>query len=92
MVSNNYIIDTVPHLDKIFLKLEKKNPKQLKIIYKKLEGIVENPLRFKNLIGPLNHLKRVHIDKNFVLIFSVNKNIILLEDYAHHDKIYRRNK
>ena len=35
--------------------------------------------------------KRVHIDKHFVLIFSVDEEnkIVALEDYDHHDKIYK---
>lgn len=86
-----YLINTKPHIDKIFKKLSKRNPKQLKIIYKKLEQIVQNPLHYKNLRKPLQHLKRVHIDKSFVLVFSVNEttHIITLEDYDHHDNIYK---
>lgn len=78
-------------LEKIFFKLSKKNPKQLKIIHKKIKQIIKNPNMFKNLRKPLQHLKRVHIDKSFVLTFSVdekNKKVIF-EDFDHHDKIYK---
>lgn len=77
-------------VEKIFLKLAKKNPSQLLIIEKKIEEIIQNPQHYKNLRKPLQHLKRVHIDKSFVLTFSVdenNKNVII-EDYGHHDDIY----
>jgi len=87
-----YNIDTSPNIDKIFLKLSKKNPKQMEIIAKKVEEISLNPHRYKNLRAPLNHYKRIHIDKHFVLIFSVDENdkTIILQDYDHHDNIYSR--
>jgi mRNA-degrading endonuclease RelE of RelBE toxin-antitoxin system len=39
----------------------------------------------------MNMWKRVHIDKHFVLAFSVNdeNNTVTLEDYAHQDEIYK---
>jgi len=78
-------------VEKIFFKLSKKNPKQLDIIEKKIQEVRKNPYHYKNLRKPLQHLKRVHIDKSFVLAFSVdekNKNVIF-EDYDHHDNIYK---
>lgn len=77
-------------VEKIFFKLAKKNPNQLLIIEKKIEEIRQNPQHYKNLRKPLQHLKRVHIDKSFVLVFSVdeNKKHIIIEDYDHHDNIY----
>lgn len=79
-------------LENKLMKLGKKNPKQLKIIHKKIKEIIKHPYRYKNLRAPLNNLKRVHIDKHFVLVFSVNEKakIIILEDYEHHDKIYKK--
>lgn len=87
-----YDFGTKPRVDKIFDKLSKKNPKQLEIIYKKIQEIRENPQHYKNLRVPLNAWKSVHIDKSFVLTFSVNENTknIIIEDYDHHDKIYKR--
>jgi YafQ family addiction module toxin component len=78
-------------VDKIFTKLAKKNPKQLEIIFNKIQDIQEDPHRFKNLKRPLQHLKRVHIDKHFVLVFSIDEAIetVIIEDYEHHDKIYK---
>jgi len=82
------------NIDKIFQNLAKKNPKQLEIISKKLDEIVKDPHRYKNLRYPLDTWKRVHIDKHFVLTFSIDdeKNTVILEDYDHHDKIYKRKK
>jgi len=85
-----YVLHISPDLDKVFSKLIKKNKKQYEIIMKKVEEIVQNPQHYKNLRVPLQHLKRVHIDKYFVLVFSVDENnkTITLEDYDHHDNIY----
>ncbi len=77
-------------VESIFLKLAKRNPKQLYIIEKKIQEIRQNPQHYKNLRRPLQHLKRVHIDKSFVLVFSVDENrkLVIIEDYDHHDNIY----
>ena len=86
-----YSLYIKPELSKLFEKLSKKNKAQLEIIFSKVDEILENPHRYKNLRAPLNNWKRVHIDTHFVLTFSideVNKRVIL-EDYDHHDKIYR---
>jgi len=79
-------------VEKTLKKLAKKNPKQLLIIEKKIEEIIENPHHYKNLRNPLQHLKRVHIDRSFVLVFSVDEitKTIIFEDYDHHDNIYSK--
>jgi YafQ family addiction module toxin component len=84
------IIDS--ELDKKLEKLYKKNRKQVEMIFKKSEEIIQNPNHYKNLRKPLQHWKRVHIDKHFVLTFSVNEETktITLEDFDHHDNIYIR--
>lgn len=78
-------------VEKIFFKLAKKDPGQLEIIFKKIDEIVINPYRYKNLRKPLQHLKRVHIDSNFLMVFSINERTktIIIEDYNHHDNIYK---
>ena len=86
-----YILQIRPSLRKKLEKLGKKNPKQAEIIAKKSEEIIVNPDRYKNLRAPLNNWKRVHNDKHFVLAFSVSEDskTIILEDYDHHDNIYK---
>ncbi len=61
------------------------------MIMKKAAEISKNPHRYKNLRAPLNQWKRVHIDKHFVLAFSVDEKTktVTLEDFDHHDKIYK---
>ena len=77
-------------VEKFFHKLAKKNPKQLEMIRRKIEEIRLNPQHYKNLRRPLQHLKRVHIDRSFVLVFSVDESrkTVIIEDYDHHDNIY----
>jgi len=85
-----YRLKIKPDLKKNLKKLAKKNQKQIEIILKKVEEILANPHRYKNLRAPLNEWKRVHIDKHLVLFFSVDEesNSVTLEDYDHHDNIY----
>jgi mRNA interferase RelE/StbE/toxin YoeB len=76
--------------DKKFIKLTKKNPKQMGIIGKKVHQITQNPYHYKPLRGDLHGARRVHIDSSFVLIYEIdedNKAIRIL-DYDHHDVIY----
>jgi len=79
-------------VEKIFFKLSKKNPKQLEIIHKKLEEVKSNPHHYKNLRTPLQHLKSIHIDSSFVIVFSVDEKskTIIIEDYDHHDRVYTK--
>jgi YafQ family addiction module toxin component len=85
-----YTLKIRAELDNKFEKLAKKNKKQLEIILNKADEIIRDPHRYKNLRAPMNHLKRVHIDKHFVLVFSIDEEtkIVTLEDYDHHDNIY----
>jgi YafQ family addiction module toxin component len=86
-----YTLQIRPKLEKEFAKLARKNQKQIDIILKKTEEILENPYHYKNLRSPLNSWRRVHIDDHFVLCFSIDEanEKVILEDYDHHDKIYR---
>jgi len=85
-----YSLDVKPELNKKLAKLFKKNRKQYEIIMKKTNEVIQNPQHYKNLRAPLQYLKKVHIDRHFVLTFSVDENTktVTLEDYDHHDKIF----
>jgi len=75
-------------------RLEKKDPQRAEILYKKIKQIRDSGLseigHYKNFRHDLSYMKRVHIDKSFVLTFEVNrqKNKILFIDFDHHDNIY----
>lgn len=85
-----YDLDIKEEANRIFKKLAKKDPKQLKIIGKKLDEIRRNPEGYKPLRKPLHGFNRVHIDTSFVLIFQVDhaSKIITVFYYAHHDEVY----
>lgn len=78
-------------VDKLFSKLAKKNPKQMMIIEKKVGQILANPYHFKPLRAPMQHLRRVHVGKSFVIVYSIDekRKLTTIEDYAHHDEIYQ---
>ena len=63
----------------------------MKIIDRKIKEILKNPHRFKSLTGKMSGIKRVHIGKSFVLIYTIleNEKIVKLLDYDHHKDIYR---
>ncbi len=86
----NYNLCISEELNKKFDKLSKKNKKQLEIINKKVQQILENPYHFKPLRGDMYGSRRVHIDKSFVLIYEIDEinKIVKLLDYDHHDNIY----
>jgi YafQ family addiction module toxin component len=85
-----YTLDISDQLDKQFAKLQKKDRKQLEIIDKKVQEILQNPHHFKPLRGDMHGARRVHIGKSFVLIFEIDEKqkIIRLLDFNHHDVIY----
>jgi len=89
-----YNLDIRSSLKKKLVKLGMRDPKQAESIAKKSEEIVIDPNRYKNLRYPLNNWKRVHIDRHFVLTFSIDEETktVILEDYDHHDKIYKHQK
>ena len=74
----------------IAIKKIRKQPRERIIsILKKIEEISKNPYRYKRLKKPLAHLRRVHINKSFVLVFSIDDDAIIIEDFDHHDNIYK---
>jgi mRNA-degrading endonuclease RelE of RelBE toxin-antitoxin system len=87
-----YKLNVSPKCEKIFVKLARKNPEQLKIIDKKVLEIRSNPFHeYKSLSYPFQGRYRIHIDKSFVLIFCIDHNdlSVTLLNYNHHDYIYK---
>ena len=73
-------------------KIKKRNPSQFKAVIKKMHQILENPLHYKPLRGNLKGLRRVHVDRSFVLVFEVfeTENKVVFWDFDHHDNIYKK--
>ncbi|MFH1452086.1 MAG: addiction module toxin RelE [archaeon] len=84
---------TSKNLDRILLKLFKKDKKLYENLIKKIEEIVcsYNLEHYKNLQHSLKDYKRVHIG-SFVLVFRYDKlnDLILFADFDHHDNIYQK--
>jgi len=85
-----YALNISEKLERIFGKLARKDKKQLIIIHKKVEEIIENPYHFKPLRGDMHRARRVHIGKSFVLTYEIDESnkVVKLLDYDHHDNIY----
>ena len=85
-----YALKVRKHVDKLFAKMGKKDVYNLKIIYKKLEEVCKDPESFKPLNAPMQNLRRVHVLKSFVIIYSIDKSVhaVCIEDFAHHDEVY----
>jgi YafQ family addiction module toxin component len=86
-----YSIEVRKSVEKTFKKIKKKDRIQFKAIRKKLKEIQMKPYAFKPLKFPKQNYWRVHIMKSFVLIYSIveKKKKIIVEDYGHHDLIYK---
>lgn len=81
-------------LSKVMNKISKKDPAMYNELLKKIDEIInyENINHYKNLRKPLQHLKRVHIKKSFVLTFRYieSEDRVLFYDFDHHDNIYKK--
>ena len=82
-----------PHLIKVLKKLKKKDLVSHNSLLKKIKEIVHSePEHYKPLSHDMKNLKRVHISKSYVLVFSYDKRSksLTFEDYDHHDNIYKK--
>lgn len=88
-----YLYKIQPNLQKILLKLFKKDKKTRKRIIRKIEEIInsDNVEHYKNLKHDLKDFKRVQIREK-VLVFKFDKanKTIIFEDFDHHDNIYKK--
>lgn len=87
-----YALEVKEGVDKIFQRLARKNLTLLEITNKKILEIRKNPWHsYKFLRSPLQGFNRVHISKNFVLIFKIDKNSekIIVYHFDHHDNVYK---
>ena len=79
-------------LQKNLTKLFHKDRKRYEILMKKMDEILAcaDVDHYKNLRRPMQHLKRVHIDSHFVLVFRYEPatDRVFFYDFDHHDKIF----
>ena len=88
-----YKYKTSKNLDRILLKLSKKDKKLYEQILQKIDEIINSSdiEHYKNLRYDMKDKKRVHIG-HFVLVFNLKKqeNIIYFIDFDHHNKVYKK--
>jgi mRNA interferase RelE/StbE/toxin YoeB len=86
----SYSLELSKQIDLKFKKLIKKQPKKMEMIEKKTRQIIEGPYRFKPLRGRMHGIRRVHIDRSFVLIYEIDeqRKSVRMLDFEHHDKVY----
>ena len=87
-----YNFDVSENLEKILIKLSKKDKALYNQILKKIDEVIhsEDVDHYKNLRYNMKNSKRIHIG-SYVLIFQhiKEKNLILFDDFDHHDTIYK---
>lgn len=68
-------------------KLVNKNPEQHSHVIKKINQIHEKPGHYKPLSGGFQGSRRVHIG-DFVLIYHLKGDQMVIIDYDHHKRFY----
>ena len=86
-----YELDIQEKVQRIFRKLAKKDPVAHTAMQNKVLDILQEPHHFKPLGNVMSGKRRVHFG-SFVLVFSIDegRKTVVLEDYDHHDRVYRR--
>ena len=87
-----YKFEIKPRLEKKLKKIEKKDPVMFKAARDKIEEIIKNPRHYKPLRYDMKGLRRVHLEKSFVLVFEIDEEAEMVRflDLGHHDEIYRK--
>jgi YafQ family addiction module toxin component len=78
-------------LKQTMVKLKRKDIALFKRVQNKINQISDcdetTICHFKNLRGSMSDYKRVHIG-SFVLLFKVEKDVIIFDRFVHHGKAY----
>jgi len=87
-----YKFEIKPKLEKKLKKIEKKDPVMFKAARDKIEEIIKNPRHYKPLRYDMKGLRRVHLEKSFILVFEIDEEAKMVRflDLGHHDEIYRK--
>ncbi|WP_410508987.1 type II toxin-antitoxin system RelE/ParE family toxin [Methanosarcina hadiensis] len=87
-----YDLFILPSCKKEIDKICKNNSSLKNSLSKKIQEICENPSHYKPLRNDLHGMRRVHVLKSFVLIFSVDEQekSVTLVSFSHHDTAYSR--
>ena len=89
-----YKLEIPEHLDKIFIKLSKKDKLQFEILSRRIKEILEDPYRFKPLTANMVGQRRASI-RHFVLTYEIleNEKIVkfyFIGDHKEYEKWYKK--
>jgi len=82
-----YSVELSEEFEKSITKLKKKDKVLFEKIQKKLLELIENPEHYKPLRNVLAGYRRIHIG-SFVLIYTIDGEIVRIVSLDHHDKAY----
>ena len=74
---------------KVLKRLKKKDKEMFQCVSENILKIVNNPLCGKPLRNVLKNYRRIHIG-SFVLVYEILETEIRFLDFAHHDKVYKK--
>jgi YafQ family addiction module toxin component len=83
-----YAIRFSPVFERQLSKIKRKDRKLFQRLRKKIKEIMSSPEHYKPLRRPLNGCRRAHLDP-FVIIFSIEGEIVIFLYVKHHDKAYK---
>lgn len=83
-------LEVSPEFERDYRRRCKKDAVLRRAVDKKVAQILEQPLHYKPLRGPLKGVRRVHVANSFVLLFepSEQRSTVRLLRLAHHDEAY----
>ncbi len=89
---NEYKYSIEKRLKAKLKRMYKRNKKLYDVVMKSVEAIIENPYHYKPLRYDLKGLRRVRLEKSFVLVFEIEEEgkMVRFLDLGHHDEIYRK--
>ena len=83
----SYSVEFSAEFEKSIKKLKKKDNAMFEQIQKKLIEIVKNPEHYKPLRNILAGYRRLHFG-SFVLVYTLEGNIVRIISLDHHDRAY----
>ncbi len=86
-----YSLEVKEGVDRTFARMAKRDRGRLEAVERKVAEILEDPHRSKPLRAPMQNKRRVHVGP-FVLVYEIDeaRKVVVLLDFEHHDKVYRR--
>ncbi len=82
-----YKIQFTPTFEKQLKKVKKKDHTLFDRLKKSIAKVCENPEAGKPLRHDLRGTRRVHLNP-FVLVYSIEGDIVIIHYYEHHDAAY----